>query len=527
MKMKAFVRAAAATCVAWAMAGAAQAAGTVSFCSDSAPEGFDIAQFETIPTQDAAGLTIYDALLQMKPGTTEVVPGIVERWETSADGRVYTLHLRHGVKFHDTAWFHPTRELNADDVIWSVQRINDPHHPAHAAAPNGYPYWAGMSMNKLIQSIDKLDPMTVRITLTHADAAFPADLTMTNIAAVYSAEYGAQLVRSGHLEWLDTKPIGTGPYVFKSYVKDAVIRYDANKAYWGGAPGIDHLVFAITLDTGVLVQRLKAGECQVAVIANDKAGAFAGDPRFNIADTQSLMTVYVSPNAKHGVLGDKRFREALSLAIDRDAIVKAVYSGSGEPAGSFLPPGMWGRDASIRNPQDVARAKALVKASGYDGRELTLFTVAARSDNKRFAELLQADWAAIGVKVKLRLMEVGELYKRTGAGEHDLALLSWFSDNGDPDNFLTPNLSCAAVGGGGNKSQWCNPAFDRLLAQARATTDIAQRTAIYQKAQQMIHDETALIPVAHRHGIAVVDKRVSGFVLTPFLGSSFRAARLN
>jgi dipeptide transport system substrate-binding protein len=522
---KPFLRLAAAA-VATAAAGLAHAAGTLAFCSDSAPEGFDIAQYETIPTQDAAGLTIYDALLRMKPGTTEVVPGIVERWETSADGRVYTLHLRPGVKFHDTPWFHPTRTLNADDVIWSIERIDDPRHPAHRAAPSGYPYWAGMSMHALLQSVDKLDPLTVRITLTHPDAAFPADLTMTNLYAVYSAEYGAQLVKSGHLEQLDTQPVGTGPYVFKRYQKDAVIRYDANRAYWGGAPGIDHLVFAITLDTAVLIQRLKAGDCQVAVIANDKANALAGDPHLKIVDTQSLMTAYVSPNAKHGVLGDPRFREALSLAIDRTAIAQAVYGGRAEAAGSFLPPGMWGRDASIVNPKDVARAKALVKASGYDGRELTLFTVAARSDNKRFAELLQADWAAIGVKVKLRLMELGELYKRTGAGEHDLALLSWFSDNGDPDNFLTPNLSCAAVQGGGNKSQWCNPAFDALLAKARATTDRAARSAIYAQAQRMIHDQTALIPVVHRHGIAAVDRRVDGFVLTPFLGSDFRAVRM-
>jgi dipeptide transport system substrate-binding protein len=506
--------------------GATQAAGTVTFCSEGSPEGFDIAQYETVNTNDAAGLTIYDTLLQMKPGTTEVMAGLAERWDVSPDGKVYTLHLRKGVQFHSTPWFKPTRAMNADDVLWSFHRINDKQHPAHAAARNGFPYWAGMSMPQLIKSVSKVDPMTVRIELTRAEAAFAANLTMNAIASVFSAEYGEQLTKAGKLEQLNTQPVGSGPYVFKSYQKDAVIRYAAHPQYWAGAPKIDNLIFAVTLDTAVMTQRLKASECMVGVLANDKGSAFDGDPRFEVVRSKPLMTSYIAPNSKRKWLSDKRFRQALSLAIDRAAIVQSVYGGFGEPAGSFLPPGIWSHDPGLKEKQDVDKAKALVKASGYDGSELQIFATAGKSDVKRLVELLQADWAKVGVKVAVRNMELGELYKRTGKGEHDLAVLSWYSDNGDPDNFLTPNLSCAAVEGGGNKAQWCNAAFDELLAAARATPDVKKRTEIYRKAQVLLHAETGLIPLAHKLGLVAVDRRVAGFVTTPFGGHDFKAVRL-
>ena len=128
-------------------AAAAQAAGTLTVCTEGPPDGFDIAQYESAVTNDAAGRTIYDQLLGFKPGTTEVVPNLVQKWEISADGLQYTLHLRKGVKFHTTPWFKPTREFNADDVLWSVNRVNDKKNPAYGVAKNGYIYWEGMEMS--------------------------------------------------------------------------------------------------------------------------------------------------------------------------------------------------------------------------------------------------------------------------------------------------------------------------------------------------------------------------------------------
>jgi dipeptide transport system substrate-binding protein len=508
---------------------AAHAAGsTLIVCTENSPDGFDIVQYESAVTNDAAGQTIYDQLLRFKPGSTEVLPSLAQSWDISNDGLQYTLHLRRGVKFHTTPWFTPTRDFNADDVLWSVHRVNDKSNPFYGVAKNGYVYWEGMGMSGLIKSLVKLDDYTVRFTLTRPEAPFLADLAMSAIGSVYSAEYAAQLAKAGRLEAMNTEPIGTGPFIFKSYQKDAVIRYTANAAYWGGAPKVDHLVFAITNDPSVRVQRLKAGECQIGTnMKPDTASALDGDPNVKMVRSYPLLTAYIAPNAKHKFLSDKRFREALWLAMDKKTYIASVYGGNAAAAASFLPPGMWSYDKALAERHDPDKARQLVKATGYDGTELSLFVrIGGSIDGKRAAELMQSDWARVGIKVKLRMMEWGEMLKRTGQGEHDITFLQWAGDNGDPDNFFTPNLSCDAVTGGGNKSQWCNKAFDKLVDDARKLTDHAQRAALYSQAQKLLYDDVGMIPTVYPVYLTAVNKRVKGYVPSPFASNDFRDVSL-
>lgn len=502
----------------------AQAAGTLTVCTAGSPEGFDIAQYESVLAADANS-GIYDQLLSFKPGTTELAPGLAEKWEISPDGLSYTFKLRHGVKFQTTAWFKPTRDFNADDVIWSVNRINDKKHPAYGAAKNGYVYWAGMDMPALLKSVSKIDDYTVRFVLNRPEVPFLSNMAMSALGSVFSAEYGEQLLKSGKLEQLNTQPVGTGPFALKSYQKDAVIRYVANPAYWGGAPKVDTLIFAITPDPAVRVQRLRAGECLVGLgMKRDTAGELAADPNLTIVRSSPLQVNYIAPNTQHKFLSDKRFREALWLAFDGKSTLQAVYGGFAKPAFSYLPSGMWSFDATLKKTYDPEKARQLVKASGYDGRELSLFIrVGGSIDGKRAGELLQADWAKIGVKVRVQMMEAGELIKRTGKGDHDLALWAWVGDNGDPDNFFTPNLSCKAVTGGGNKSQWCDKAFEQVIDAARRATDPRKRTELYVKAQHIVFDEVAAIPMVEPVNMDAMSKRVQGFVPNPLGISDFRA----
>ncbi|HEX3139013.1 MAG TPA: ABC transporter substrate-binding protein, partial [Rhizobacter sp.] len=387
--------------------GAAHAAGTLTVCTEASPDGFDIAQYESSVTNDAAGRTIYDQLLGFKPGTTEIRPGLVEKWDVSADGLVYTLNLRKGVKFHTTPWFKPTRDFNADDVLWSINRMNDKKHPAYAVAKNGYVYWEGMGMSSLIKAVEKLDAYTLRVSLTRPEAPFLADMAMEAIGSVFSAEYAEQLQKAGKLEQINTQPVGTGPFIFKSYQKDAVIRYAAHTAYWGGAPKVDNLIFAITLDPNVRVQRLKAGECLVGSnMKPETVSTFDNDPNVKIVRNNPLLTAYIAPNVKHKFLSDKRFREALWLSLDMKTYLAAVYGGNATVAGSFMPPPMWSHDKALAYRFDPEKAKQLVKASGYDGTELALFTrIGGSIDGKRAAELMQSDWARVGIKVRVQMIE--------------------------------------------------------------------------------------------------------------------------
>jgi dipeptide transport system substrate-binding protein len=502
----------------------AHAASNLTVCTESSPDGFDIAQYESAVTNDAAGLTIYDQLLRFEPGGTKVLPALAESYDISPDGTVYTFHLRRGVKFHTTPWFTPTRDFNADDVVWSINRVNDKKHPAHDVARNGYVYWEGMGMSQLIKSVEKVDPLTVRITLTRAEAPFIADMAMSAIGSIFSAEYGEKLLREKKLQDLNTLPIGTGPFVFKSYQKDAIIRYTANKQFWGGAPKIDNLIFAITADPAVRIQRLKAEECLVGTnMKPDTASAFDGSRNLDMLRSSPLYIAYVAANAAKKPMSDRRFREALSLAFDRNTYARSVYGGNATPAGNFLPPGIWSYDKTLVPKFDPERAKQLVKESGYDGRELALYTrIGGSIDGKRAAELMQSDWAKVGIRVRVQMVEWGEMLKATGKGDHDITFVNWAGDNGDPDNFFGPNLTCDAKKGGGNKSQWCNKDFDALIEAARKISDIPKRTELYVKAQRVLYDDVGAIPAVYPVYLTAVNKKVKGFMPNPFANNDFR-----
>lgn len=503
--------------------GAAQAAGTLTFCLGAAPEGFDIAQYTTGVTYNAAGVTLYDTLTRNLPGKAGVQPGLAESWQASADGLSVTMKLRAGVRFHSTPWFKPTREFNADDVLFSFNRMNDKKHPAHAAARNGFVYWTGLEMHKLVARVEKLDPATVRFTLTRPDSTFLASLGVATVGPIVSAEYGEQLIKAGKLDRLNSQPVGTGPFVFRSYQKDAVVRYAPHAEYWGGAPKLDQLVFAVTRDADVALQRVKAGECLVAEVRAERASQLAGHAGITTHRQTGLTTVFVAPNNERPFLKDQRLREALWLAIDKNNINRIAFGGTAVPAANFLPPDLWSYDKSLAERSGVDKARELVKASGYDGRELKLF-VSGDTRPRRVAEMLQADWARIGVKVRVMTMDLGTLFKRTEAGEHDLTYQSWQSDNGDPDNFLAPNLSCAAVAGGGNKARWCNAEFDKLLEAGRRSTDPAERTRIYQRAQKLLYDDAALIPVVYMTVTTAVHNKVRGYQPNAFGIHDFRGA---
>ncbi|CAN5233543.1 ABC transporter substrate-binding protein [soil metagenome] len=499
----------------------AHAAGTVTFCIEAAPEGFDMAQHEAGTTFDAVGITIYDQLMIIKPGSTELLPGLAESYTISPDGTQYTFKLRPNVKFHSTSYFKPTRDFNADDVLFSFQRMLDKKHWAHDAAPNGFNYWVSMGMPDLVKSIEKIDAMTVRFTLNRPESPFIATLAVPAVGPVLSAEYAEQLRAKNQLAQLNQLPIGTGPFAFRSYTKDAVLRMTSNAAYWGGAPKFDSLVLAITTDPDVAVQRVKAGECMVARIKNEAGAQFKGDPNTDVILNKPLQTLYVAPNNQRKITGDKRVREALWLAIDKPNYIRAAYNGSGEIAASFLPPDMWSYDKSLKNRSDLEQSKSLLKAAGYKGEELTMF-VSEDTTLRRAAELLQADWARVGVNVRLQVMEQGEMFRRSGKGDHDLVLLRWGSDNADPDNFFTPNLGCAAVVGGGNKGRYCSKKLDEVLDAARRTPDMGKRTALYQQAQKIVYDDVAVIPLIYPVRTTVVSKRLSGYEPNPMDFHDFR-----
>lgn len=239
-------------------AGAAQAA-PLSVCSEASPEGFDVVQYNSLTTTNATADVLMNRLVEFDAAQGKVVPSLATSWTVSADGLVYDFTLRDDVKFHSTSYFKPSRKLNADDVLFSFQRMLYPAHAWHKTAPGGYPHAQSLQLGSLIKAIEAPSPNTVRFTLSHPDATFLATLSM-GFASIYSAEYADKLLKAGTPEKLNNQPIGTGPFVFQRFQKDAVVRYRANPDYFAGKPAVDPLIFAITTDANVRLQKLKRGE---------------------------------------------------------------------------------------------------------------------------------------------------------------------------------------------------------------------------------------------------------------------------
>ena len=495
---------------------------TLVYCSEGSPENFYPAINTTGTSFDASARQIYNRLVEFKTGTTQVEPGLAQKWDISEDGLSYTFHLRKGVKWHTTKNFKPTRDFNADDVIFSFDRQSNKDNPYFKVTSDNHTYYNDMDMPKIIKSFEKIDESTVRFVLNVPNAPFLANMAM-DFASISSKEYADKMMKAGTPEKVDQEPVGTGPFVLESYQKDAVIRYKANPTYWHGKPKIDSLVFAITPDASVRFAKLKSGECNVMPYpAPADIPAMKSDPKLTVLEQAGLNIAYLAFNTTKKPFDDKRVRQALNMAINKKAIIDAVYLGTGIPAKNPIPPSMWSYNDAVKDyPYDPAQAKKLLADAGYpNGFETDLWYMPVQRpynpNAKRIAELMQADLAKVGVTAKLTTFEWGEYRKRLQAGEPMMAQFGWTGDNGDPDNFLLTLLGCAAAPvGGGNAARWCYKPYDDLVVKAQQTSDIKKRTELYKQAQVVFKEEAPWFTIAHGVQTAAVLKNVEGFKLSP------------
>ena len=241
-----------------AMGAASVSAKTLVYCSEGSPEGFNPAFYTAGTTFDASSRNVFNKLVEFERGTTKIGPALAEKWDVSDDGLEYTFYLRKGVKFHTTKEFTPTRDFNADDVVFSFKRQLDKEHPFHKVSNGTYEYFEGMSMPDLLKDVVKVDDYTVKFVLNRPEAPMIANLGM-DFASIFSKEYADKMMAAGTPDVIDQKPVGTGPFQLVAYQKDAVIRYKAHPEYWAGKAAIDNLVFAITPDASVSLPEAESG----------------------------------------------------------------------------------------------------------------------------------------------------------------------------------------------------------------------------------------------------------------------------
>ena len=482
--------------------------------------------FTSGTTFDASSRQVFNRLVEFERGGTNIISALAESWETSEDGLTYTFKLRPGVKFHTNDAFTPSRDFNADDVIFTFERQRLEDHPFFNVSGGAYEYFNGMGMGSLISSIEKVDDLTVRFNLSKPEAPFIANMAM-DFASIFSSEYADAMMAAGTPEQVDLDPIGTGPFRVVAFQRDAVIRYKAHEDYFSGKAPIDDLVFAITPDPSVRFAKLQAGECHVMPFPNPAdLEAMRADDSINLMEKEGLNVGYLAFNTEREPYDNQSVRQALTMAINKQAILDAVFQGAGVSAKNPIPPTIWSyNDAVVDYDYDPDAAKALLAEAGFpDGFKTNIWAMPVQRpynpNARRMAETIQADWAAIGVEAEIISFEWGEYLKRSKDGEHDTVLLGWTGDNGDPDNFLAVLLGCDAVGGS-NRARWCHQPFEDLIQAAKVTSDPAERTRLYEEAQVVFKAQAPWATIAHSRVFEPIRNEVKNYKIDPFGGHIF------
>ncbi|HFB52418.1 MAG TPA: ABC transporter substrate-binding protein, partial [Anaerolineae bacterium] len=470
-----------------------------------------------------------ESLLAYDKDTTNVVPSLAESWESNDDGTEWTFHLRKGVKFHDGT------DFNADAVVYNFERWWDPAHPAHFAEQD-FEYWDymwnGFKGDSIVTNIEKVDDYTVKFTLSEPLAPILANMAMPMFAIAsptaiekYGPDYGSPEV--GY--------VCTGPYKFKEWVTDDHITLTRNEDYWGDIPGnVETIVVRTIPDNSARFLALQTGEIDAMEQANIEDLKTAEDsPDVYVMPRPALNTAYLAFNYKIQEFQDKRVREAIAAAIDKQSIVDTFYGKYGEVAENFLPPMVWGHNFDVHGVQyDPDHAVELLKEAGFengidevtweDGTKMPLklyYMPIVRfyyPDPEGIAQAMAAQLAAVGINVQLEQAGDWPTYlKLRKEGElRGLYQLGWGGDNGDPDNFL--GYFFIDTKEPKAREGWVQfPELDALLRKARSTIDQSEREKMYQQAEQMLMDNVTRIWVAHNNTPLIFSSKVKGYITNP------------
>ena len=475
---------------------------------------------------DTLAAQLYDRLLDVDPYTYRLIPELAQSWEVLDNGATYRFHLRKDVPFQTTPWFKPTRMMNADDVVFSTERVIDENNHYHSVNGSDYPYFDSLQFSKTVKSVSKIDNYTVEFKLNNPDASFLWHLA-THYAPILSAEYAAKLQKSGNEEQIDRLPVGTGPFQLADFRAGQYVRLARNGQYWKGVPRMQQVVIDMGVGGTGRLSKLLTGECDVlAYPAASQLSILRDDPRLRLTLRPGMNVAYLAFNTSKPPLDDVRVREAVALAINNQRLMQSIYYGTAETAASVLPRASWAYDSNARvteyNPD---KARQILESLGKKNLTLHLWVpIVSQSYNPsplKTAELIQADLAQVGIKVIIVPVEGRFQEARLMEMNHDLTLSGWSTDSNDPDSFFRPVLSCAAIHSQTNYAHWCSPEFDGLLHQALLSQQLSQRIDYYQQAQAILEKQLPVLPLASSLRLQAYRYDIKGLVLSPFGNASF------
>jgi peptide/nickel transport system substrate-binding protein len=401
---------------------------------------------ETSANSLAPATHILEGLTDFEPGGTTPIPALATSWETSADGLTWTFHLREGVSFTDGTPF------NADAVVFNFDRWWNPDNPLYQEGQ--FIYWnymfqAPKGPDSVLADIEKVDDMTVQMTLNRPNASLLNTLAMENFRIASPTAIQEQGLKYGTAEG---KAVGTGPFMVDEWVKEDHLTLARNDNYWGKKPTLEKITFRVIPDTSAAFLALQAGEIDMISLwaspSPDDIASAKSDPNLKVVYNPAFNVGYLGFNWAKEWLQNDNVRLALAHAIDKQAIIDAIYPGDAEPAKEFLPPSLWGFNDSIEDyAYDPDAARAALQAAKDEGVVIpdpVVFYVMPVSrayypDPQATGELIQSQLADIGINAEIVSPAWPDPYLsdlEEDGTKHDLFMLGWVGDNGDPDNFL-------------------------------------------------------------------------------------------
>lgn len=454
--------------------------------------------------------SLFDGLMDYVPGTTTLRPGLAESYEISPDGLTYTFRLRPGVKFHNG------REMTAEDVKYSLDRVTNPQTQSPGAGFFGSIAGFENAGPGGLSGVEVVDPLTVKITLARPDATFLHVMAL-NFASVVAKE----AVDAAGADFGKT-PVGTGAFRLAEWTLGQRLVFEKNADYWrAGVPYLDRVVFEVGQEPVVALLRLQNGEVDVPGdgIPPAKFQEVMGDPAqaARVVQGGQLHTGYITLNVTQPPFDKPEVRKAVNMAVNKERITQ-IINGRAVPASQPLPPSMPGYTAGYAGyPHDVAGARALLAQAGLaDGFETDLY-VMNTDPNPRIAQAIQQDLAAIGIRANIQSLAQANVIEAGGAGTAPMIWsggMAWIADFPDPSNFYGPILGCAGAGEGGwNWSKFCDAALDAKAIAADSLSDPAQseaRLKLWSEVYMGVMDQAPWVPVFNEERYTMKSERMGG-----------------
>jgi peptide/nickel transport system substrate-binding protein len=462
----------------------------------------------TDSSSHAVAAQIYNGLVKYDKNLN-IVGDLAESFSVSSDGLQITFHLRRGVRWHDGL------PLTSRDVLYTYRVIIDPKTPT-----------AYSEDFKQVKSVSAPDDYTVRVT--YAIPFAPALASWgTSILPAHLLE-GKDITRSP----LARQPVGTGPYRFREWVTGQKIVLDANADYFEGRPYISRYIYRIIPDTSTMYMELKAGSIDLMGLTPvqyaRQTTSHDFTSRFNKYRYPSSSYVYMGFNLRHPLFGDKRIRQAVAAAINKDELIQGVLFGMGRKAYGPIVPGRWAYNSHIRDiAYDPQRAAQLLAQAGWreknsegilvkDGKQFS-FTILTNQGNQQrllTAQIIQQRLRFVGVDVKIRVVEWATFLKEfVNKGNFEVVMLGW-STTPDPDMYDVWHSSKTKLGEL-NFIGFKNAEVDRLLEEGRRTFDKEKRRRAYYRIQEILADEQPYTFLYVPDELPVVSSRIRGVEPAP------------